>query len=723
MSHFIQSIRTHRSLLSPVLFMITAAILCCVCVNTVSAEDQKPSAELEKELLAVLRSESSPADKAIACKKLAIHGSSECVPDLAKLLSDDQLASWSRIALEAIPGAAADEALVKAADSLSGRLLIGVINSIGVRRVPSAVSMLTVRMNESDPEVASAATLALGRIGGDEATKTVRGALASDRTELRWAAAEACVLCAERSLADGQRQSAVEIYDEVRGADVPGQRIVEATRGAILARGQEGIPLLVELFRSPDKPMFQLALSTAREFPGSSVDQTLVTELNAASSDRAALIIQAMADRRDTVVLTAILGAAQKGEPVVRLSALEALSRIGDESCVSTLLDVSVESSAELAQAAQKSLREIPGEAVDTQITTMLPKASGAKYPVLLALVGKRRIEALPELLTALKNNDAAGRSAALTSIGETVSLGQLSVLVGQVLKPDHSDDLPVALAALKTASVRMPDREACASQLSAAVEQAAAVPTKVSLLQILGMMGGTKALSAVAAAAKSKDSQLQDAASRLLGEWMTEDAAPVLLELARLPGNPFQVRAIRGYIRIARQFVLPEEQRMEMCRTAFDASRQSAEKKLVLDVLKRYPTLAGLKLAIAAMAVPDLRDDASQVTLVVGSRLGRQGVDVKDLLASAGFDKIKLEIVKAEYGSGELQKDVTAIVRKQASELPLITLPSQNYNEAFEGDPAPGSEKKLKIRYVLNGKSADAVFDENAMIIFPAVK
>jgi hypothetical protein len=54
---------------------------------------------------------------------------------------------------------------------------------------------------------------------------------------------------------------------------------------------------------------------------------------------------------------------------------------------------------------------------------------------------------------------------------------------------------------------------------------------------------------------------------------------------------------------------------------------------------------------------------------------------------------------------------------------LPLITLPSQNYNEAFEGDPAPGSEKKLKIRYVLNGKSADAVFDENAMIIFPAVK
>ena len=46
---------------------------------------------------------------------------------------------------------------------------------------------------------------------------------------------------------------AVEIYDEVRKADVPKQRMLEATRGAILARKPDGIPLLVEQLRSPDK--------------------------------------------------------------------------------------------------------------------------------------------------------------------------------------------------------------------------------------------------------------------------------------------------------------------------------------------------------------------------------------------------------------------------------------------------------------------------------------
>ena len=65
----------------------------------------------EKESLAVLRSDAPAADKAIACKKLAIYGSSASVGDLAKLLPDPQLSSWTRIALEAIPGPEADEAL------------------------------------------------------------------------------------------------------------------------------------------------------------------------------------------------------------------------------------------------------------------------------------------------------------------------------------------------------------------------------------------------------------------------------------------------------------------------------------------------------------------------------------------------------------------------------------------------------------------------------------
>ena len=116
---------------------------------------------------------------------------------------------------------------------------------------------------------------------------------------------------------------------------------------------------------------------------------------------------------------------------------------------------------------------------------------------------------------------------------------------------------------------------EACAAKLEAAIN-AAGGATKVQLLDIVGEVGGTKALATVAAAAKAGEESLADAATRLLGKWMTVDAAPVLLELAAAPiGEKYQTRALRGYIRIARQFVLPDQERAEMCSKALAASKE----------------------------------------------------------------------------------------------------------------------------------------------------
>jgi HEAT repeat protein len=679
------------------------------------------SSAIEKEQLAILRSDAPTADKALACKHLAIYGSSEAVADLAKLLSNPQLASWARIALEAIPSPAADDALRKAAESLDGLLLVGTINSIGVRRDASAVDLLAPRLSDKDGEVASAAAVALGRIGNASAEKPLRQALSTTNGKVRSAVAEGCVLVAERLYADGKPAEAVDLYDLIRKSDVPKQRILEATRGAILARGQDGIPLLLEQFRARDPRLFQIALSTAREFPGGEVDQALAAELTRTTPDRAALIVVAMADRPATVVLPAVLQAATQGPKPVRLAAIAALARVGNVACLQQLLDVALESDAEIAKAARSTLADLPGDEVNSQIAALLPKAKGPTYLLLIELVGQRRIEAIADLLKALDHSDKSVRSAALIALGETVSLKQLNVLIAQAVSSKREDDAAIVMQALKSASIRMPEREECAIELTAAYERAATVTAKGSLLQILGAMGGTRALATVGAAGKGIDPQLQDISSRLLGEWMTADAAPVLLDLSKAPANQYRVRALRGYIRIARQFVLPEDQRLEMCQKAFDASHQVAERKLVLDVLRRYPSLGGLKLAIKAMQEPDLKDDATGATLFIAQKLGGKA-DVGELLAKAGLEKVKLEIVKAEYGLGTTQKDVTAVLKKSAGDLPVITLTSGSFNAAF-GDPVPNAIKQLKVQYKINGKAGEATFPEDAVIVLPMPK
>ena len=108
-------------------------------VSARAGDAQSASSEKEAELIAVLRSDAPAAEKAITCKKLAIHGSKEAVPELARLLTDERLASWARIALEAIPGPEADDALRKATDSLDGKLLVGSINSITLSRLTRTV--------------------------------------------------------------------------------------------------------------------------------------------------------------------------------------------------------------------------------------------------------------------------------------------------------------------------------------------------------------------------------------------------------------------------------------------------------------------------------------------------------------------------------------------------------------------------------------------------------
>jgi HEAT repeat protein len=60
---------------------------------------------------------------------------------------------------------------------VQGKLLVGVINSIAVRRDPKAVSGLVKKLKDADPEVASAAAVALGRIGGSNAAKALSQSL------------------------------------------------------------------------------------------------------------------------------------------------------------------------------------------------------------------------------------------------------------------------------------------------------------------------------------------------------------------------------------------------------------------------------------------------------------------------------------------------------------------------------------------------------------------
>jgi HEAT repeat protein len=700
--------KSHKHLL------LSAALLAATAVHCFAQE--------EAELLAVLRSDATLEAKSAACRQLARIATKEAVPTLAALLGDEKLSHMARYALEPIRDSSVDAALREALGKVQGPSRLGVIGSLGMRRDAKAVDALAGLLKETD--AAEAAARALGNIGTAAAAKALEDALPDASGRQQTAVCEGLFRCAEALAADGQGAASQAIYDRVRGlADAPAQVRVAALRGAILARGKDGVPLLMEAIGGSDYALAAAAVRAAMESPSPEIADALVAELPKAPAERQGLLILALAARGDARVLPAVLQAAQSSDGQLRILAFRALKRVGDASCVPALLDAAATGSDEVSQVAMDSLESLQDKSVDDQVAARLSEAQGKMRLVLIELAGRRRTAAAtPALWRAADDADPAVRTAALASLGAVLEAADLPKLIARLATTKDKQEAAALDDAIRNVCLRSEDREACAEELAAALSPADG-PVKVRILQMLNAVGGQMALDAVAAAARSDEEEFRDAAFRVLGEWKSADAAPVLLELHNAVSDErLKIRAIRAYIRIARQFDMPADQRAAMCRTALEAATRDADKQLVLEVLLRYPSEEMQAIAMEAAKNPALKEQALLVVMGMASK-GINRAELGKALAQAGQTPVKLEIVKAEYGAGEKTKDVTAVLRKYAKNYRIIFLPSTSYNQSLDGDPAPGIPKQLKIKYRIDGKDGEVSLNENATIVLPLPK
>jgi hypothetical protein len=175
----------------------------------------------EPKLVAMLKDPHSTVfQKAIACKKLSIVGGKNAIPPMAALLGDPHLACYARFGMEPNPDPSVDEAFRAALPKLSGKLQIGVINSIGVRKDAKALGALEKLVYQSDPEVAQAAAASVGMIGGLQAAKVLQTALVQTKPPVFPVVARATLLCAESIMA-ADRARGLEVYQVLTATTMP----------------------------------------------------------------------------------------------------------------------------------------------------------------------------------------------------------------------------------------------------------------------------------------------------------------------------------------------------------------------------------------------------------------------------------------------------------------------------------------------------------------------
>lgn len=624
------------------------------------ATDETPTQEAEK-LAQRIQSDASLHEKAMACRRLALVGNADSVAVLIPLLSDPQLATYARTALEAISDPAVNPALRQALQDLQGEALAGVAGSIGKRRDDKAVPELVRLLENSDPAAVSAAAWALAEIGNPAAARHLNRRLAESPQAHRSLFAAACLHCADVLRRDGQIELALRLNNTLRDAEISRHLQLAATLQVIIARGHDGLDLLAEQLASDERAQFRIGLQAARAV-GEAATPVLVKRYQDAPAAQRALIALALADIGNDQATPTLLEAAQEGESRVRVAAMQGLARLDATQAVPPLLDALVEEDQAVSEAALSALAQIADADVSARLKALLQSNDPRILQTAIALARRRQVHAATDSLFALAKQAApAIRLAATEALGATIEADDVEQLLELAMTSEDPELKKQADEALRAAAVRLP-RAKTAKILDDALETAT-TENQVMILEQLAQLGGPDALRVLSAAASSDQAALQDAGTRLLGLWSNSQAAPALLELARtLDDKRFRLRSLRGYIRMARMSDLTPEGRLEIVRNARALVTLAEDKKRILSALRVHPSPGGLELAAEMVEDADVRGDALSVSIAIAEQLVENAPeDVRRVLTE----------LREQAGTAEQRARIDAVLERAAAEIP----------------------------------------------------
>ncbi|MCK4291678.1 MAG: HEAT repeat domain-containing protein [Planctomycetes bacterium] len=652
--------KTQRySVIVNVAYLITAATLAFVTTQRSLLAAGGKRLKPEQEYIAVLKSDAPLFEKASACRQLAIVGTRNAVAVLAGLLEDEILSDYARLALEPIDDPGVDAALRGAIDKVEGRLLAGVINSIGVRRDGEAVGRLSKFARDPSSPVAAEAIAALGRIATDQALDTILHVLCGGRPKLRVVAADACLAGAERLLAQDRRKEAVKLYDTVRNADIPGHLRAAATYGAILARGTDGISLLIEQLKTDNPLMVEIALRAARELSGPEVTQTLVTELNKSRPILQVLLIKALVDRKDPSAYEGIRTLAASDSPEVRIQTLKVLGEIGDVSTVPVLVKA-VGAPGEEATIAGAALRRLKGDGVDEAIIAAMKAVKGQIRSELISVLADRRCTAVvPALLAEAASEDEAVATAAFKALTSLAGPKDLPALV-ELLAGLNSDHAHIhAENAVVAAAGRTEDRDKRTDDILARLNSADGIAVRSSLLRVLGRIANDRALQTLQNALNEKNDQIRDTAVRALAAWPNSRALNTLSAISQnTSDNTHRVLAFRGYVRLlGLDTELSQKEKVGMYKLAMSTARRNDEKKLVLAGLAKVAHPDALKIILDYIDRPEVRDEAILAAIKVAQATA--GAQPKE----AGRAALRIEKIATSQRIREQARSLTKTI------------------------------------------------------------
>ncbi len=598
----------------------------------------------------VLQSDAPVSAKAAACRELRRDGTARSVPALAPLLTDARLSHEARMALEAIPGDQALAALRAAVDHTEGVLRAGILDSLGERRDPQAVSIIATHLSDQDPDVVTAALLALGKIGSPEAVRHLDRAYQQAAAERRSMIGDGLLEGAIRWHRDGGEEQAGEILQRLASHDQPA-RIRSAALVVQMRKAGDRLPeRVLESLGAPDALVRNAAFSVLPYLDNDAL-QTIVVDRQDLPVPSHVLLLSALRLRGDRTFASVALNAATSKDPAIAEAGIAAAGALADSQALPILLPIAI-GEGPLADNAWRAMEILRGPEVEADLTQILIRQEQPDHRIRLVriLTARHASASVPVLLDLTQHDHGPLQSAAIDAVFQLARPDHVAAIVRVMHEMDRGVPREVLEKAVMRALEQVPDSDRRLETVLEGIDLSDPAQ-KVEFLPLLGRIGGNRALSPIQDAIESSDEPMYEAGIRALANWPDSSVIDQLADLARTARQNHQrIWALRAMIRVSvLPGDLPDDGKLQWLRQAMEMATRNDERSLAVQRAGAIRTLDAFQFVVSYLDDPRLSQAASRAIVELAHHQALRDADrdgfaaaLKQVVAIATDDESK---------------------------------------------------------------------------------
>ncbi len=502
---------------------------------------------IEAKLLAALAKPGATyACQKFVCEQLRLIGSEACVAPLLKLLNEEKSADVARLALENLPCKAVCDGLLAALKSSSGKIQIGIINTLAARHNQELVGVVKGYLGSGNADLIRASLQALGRVGGAGAVEALKSAkVAAECEPLR----ERALMDAAFNLAKaGSKDEAVAVFDAEFKNGKSQPAVIAALNGLVDYGGAKGMTVVCGALKNSQMPVALAAAKAAQRLQNKAVTKELCAALPGLPAAVQVAVLRTLAERGDKSALPAVKAALASQEDAVKMEAALALEKVGNSSVVADLIALAT-AEGDVAAAAQQTLGRINAKGVNEAMTKMLDDSDAKKVRVAALTLKARADRTIMSRLLAMAGSEKSDvRGAALDALDGFAGTEEMPALLALLEKAENKDKVASVLWKATQALGKEDDRFAKLWASASGCSE----PTKATLISLASTGAGAESLKIAKETFASGPAALKDPAARALFNWKSDAAvAPIVDLIAKTSDAKHKILGACAVVRI----------------------------------------------------------------------------------------------------------------------------------------------------------------------------